>query len=133
MNDKAMDALANWRGEVHLGAATNEADELQRYRATGLTPEEIEVCGKRIVELRANSERLEVEYRYKQDECEKLQAENARLRAERDKAVEDLNLTANCDVCKHYDADEISCAKPTVDSYSCFEWRGPQEEHNAGN
>ena len=43
-------------------------------------------------------------------------------------AVEDLNLTANCDVCKHYDADEISCAKPTVDSYSCFEWRGVQAE-----
>lgn len=57
---------------------------------------------------------------------ESLTAENARLRAERDKAVEDLNLTANCDVCKHYDADEISCAKPTVDSYSCFEWRGTE-------
>ena len=61
---------------------------------------------------------------------ETLSSENARLRAERDKAVEDLNLTANCDVCKHYDADEISCAKPTVDSYSCFEWRGPQEAGN---
>jgi hypothetical protein len=51
----------------------------------------------------------------------KLAASQRRERA----AVEDLNLSANCDVCKHYDAGEISCAKPTVDSYSCFEWRGP--------
>jgi hypothetical protein len=58
---------------------------------------------------------------------ESLQAQLATEKRRADAAVEDLNLTANCDVCKHYDADEISCAKPTVDSYSCFEWRGPQE------
>lgn len=61
------------------------------------------------------------------DLIESLQAQLAESQRRERAAVEDLNLTANCDVCKHYDADEISCAKPTVDSYSCFEWRGPQE------
>lgn len=59
--------------------------------------------------------------------CEDMAARLEVVQRRERAAVEDLNLTANCDVCKHYDADEISCEKPTVDSYSCFEWRGPQE------
>lgn len=41
MNDKVLDDLQNWNGAVHFGGCTNEADELRRYRDTGLTPEEV--------------------------------------------------------------------------------------------
>ncbi|WP_101908863.1 hypothetical protein [Marasmitruncus massiliensis] len=41
MNDKTLDALQNWKGSVSFGDHTNEADELRRYRDTGLTPEKI--------------------------------------------------------------------------------------------
>jgi len=85
--------------EGHVVYYGPAVDRLAAYEASGKSPEEVA----------------------------QMYAENARIRAEQDMVVEDLNLTANCDVCKHYDADEISCAKPTVDSYSCFEWRGPQE------
>lgn len=41
MNNKTLDALKNWPAGVSFGDHTNEADELRRYRETGLTPEEI--------------------------------------------------------------------------------------------
>ena len=41
MNEKTMELLAGWRGDVHIGSTQNEAAELMAYRETGLTPEEI--------------------------------------------------------------------------------------------
>ena len=40
MNEKLLSALSEWRGEVHIGAETNEAQELSAYRQSGLTPAE---------------------------------------------------------------------------------------------
>ena len=41
-------------------------------------------------------------------------------------AEKDIRTVAACDVCKHYDPDENSCAKPMADSQTCFAWRGPE-------
>jgi hypothetical protein len=45
-------------------------------------------------------------------------------------AVEDIYKMTDggeCDVCKHYNPDKNTCAKPFAHYDECFEWRGPQE------
>ena len=41
-------------------------------------------------------------------------------------AVEDIYKMTDgeCDVCKHYNPDKNTCAKPFVPRDECFEWRG---------
>ena len=44
-------------------------------------------------------------------------------------AVEDIYKmmdSGECDICKHYNPDKNTCAKPFVNYDDCFEWRGPQ-------
>lgn len=58
-----------------------------------------------------------------------LKAENEKLKAERDAAVEDIYKMTDggeCDICKHYNPDKNTCAKPFVHYDDCFEWRGLQ-------
>ena len=35
MDDKMLSAIADWRGDVHIGSSNNEAAELSAYRALG--------------------------------------------------------------------------------------------------
>jgi hypothetical protein len=49
-------------------------------------------------------------------------------------AVEDIYKMTDggeCDICKHYNPDKNTCAKPFVPYDDCFEWRGPQDEEGA--
>lgn len=62
------------------------------------------------------------------DEIERLQSENARLKAERDKAVEDINIIGEteipCNVCKH----RVGAVGCPIRYNACeFEWRGLEE------
>ncbi len=41
MNEKTIEALSEWRGDVHIGERQNEAAELLAYRSTGMTPGDI--------------------------------------------------------------------------------------------
>ena len=53
-----------------------------------------------------------------------------------DAAVEDVYKMTDggeCDICKHYNPDKNTCAKPDVHYDDCFEWRGPQDEKGAEN
>lgn len=46
-------------------------------------------------------------------------------------AVEDIYKMTDggeCDICKHYNPDKNTCAKPFVPYDDCFEWRGPQDK-----
>jgi hypothetical protein len=51
-----------------------------------------------------------------------------------DAAVEDIYKMTDgeCDVCKHYNTDKNTCAKPFVPYDACFEWRGPDEKGETG-
>lgn len=82
---------------------------LAAYEDTGLTPEEI------------------TNLHYDHQEFRRYVAENARLRAERDKAVEDLKQFGQCGACaKFYRVDGCGA---NAHSYcdGGFKWRGPQE------
>ena len=61
---------------------------------------------------------------------QKLEAENAKLKRERDAAVEQLRDAFNCcKFCKHMPSDDYICqSKPELDR-SCWEWRGPCKEN----
>lgn len=53
-----------------------------------------------------------------------------RLKAERDKAVEDLKCAADCDTCKHFGSCEFDYEyKPCKLGVTteCYEWRGLEE------
>ena len=84
------------------------------------------------------------------DALEQLQAENDRLRRERDAAVEDLNAiigdieeirrgygvdngyadSAFADLCENYCANKSHRCYVEAEKYRCnnFKWRGPKEE-----
>ena len=56
------------------------------------------------------------------DEFERLQSENARLKAELDKAVEDLADVADCIICKYDDVCENSNSQGCCNGN--WQWRG---------
>lgn len=61
---------------------------------------------------------------------ESLQAQLTASQRRADAAVEDIYKMTDggeCDICKHYNPDKNTCAKPFVPYDDCFEWRGPQE------
>ena len=106
----------------------------QHYVWTDPEPYQIEAAIDLIESLTAEIGRLTADCKYMSGEMLRANAAmaSARLDAEdaqrRERAaVEDLYRIAACDACKHYDPDENACAKPMVESYKCFEWRGPQE------
>ena len=57
---------------------------------------------------------------------ERLEAENAALRRERDAAVEDIKYGHTCLICKHRDACSDNQG-PICDAYSAWQWRGARE------
>ena len=62
-------------------------------------------------------------------EVKRQAAEIAAVTAERDAAVEDINLLEDCSVCKHHDLDSCDLAGTKCH----FEWRGPQVEKGSDN
>ena len=61
------------------------------------------------------------------DEIEQLKSENTRLKAERDKAVEDLRHYPGitpCEYCKHFVKPGVISEYCKLFDRSCFEWRG---------
>mgnify|MGYP001061690034 CR=1 FL=1 len=56
------------------------------------------------------------------EECERLQSENTRLKAELDKAVEDLADVADCIICKYDDVCENSNSQGCCNGN--WQWRG---------
>ena len=83
--------------------------------------------------LKAENEKLNRLLINMQEECDIADAANTALHgaleeAERREkaAVEDIYKMTDgeCDVCKHYNPDKNTCAKPFVPRDECFEWRG---------
>ncbi len=78
--------------------------------------------------LKVENEQLQVDSKRLQVSCKlvpRLQAENERLKSERDAAVECLSVLEPCEFCMYYDENCI-CARP-LDCGNCFEWRGLKE------
>lgn len=58
-----------------------------------------------------------------------LEAENARLKRERDAAVKDIYLNSRCAACKKYFKNGGKCSGAVFCIPLEFEWRGPCEEN----
>ena len=69
---------------------------------------------------------LEADYMILKAENEKLKAQLSTTNNRLEAAVEDIYKMTDgeCDVCKHYNPDKNTCAKPFVPRDECFEWRG---------
>lgn len=69
------------------------------------------------------------------DLIESLQAQLAASQRRERAAVEDIYKMMDggeCDICKHYNPDKNTCAKPFVPYDDCFEWRGAQKAGEGG-
>lgn len=67
------------------------------------------------------------------DAIEALLAENAKLRKERDAAVEDLEKTGSCLSCVHCNLNDLTCDcldECALGTESKWEWRGVKGEEN---
>lgn len=66
------------------------------------------------------------------DALEQLQAENGRLKRERDAAVKDLGKIKSCKVCKHCDSLKTLISKICKECThgSNWEWRGMKETYH---
>ena len=74
---------------------------------------------------------LEADYMILKAENEQLKAQLSATNNRLEAAVEDIYKMTDggeCDICKHYNPDKNTCAKPFVPYDDCFEWRGPQEK-----
>lgn len=121
-------------------------NRLAAYEDTGLTPGDVKdlqaLCKEnglaKYVDLIVEAKRsmgISNEHSIEQDErIEQLEAENARLRAERDKAVEDLKhvttMYGECYGCKRYDhaarkcTDAVSAKTCDTHGNNMYDWRG---------
>lgn len=79
--------------------------------------------------IEANEHAIEAD-----DERENLEAQLAASQRRADAAVEDIYKMADgeCGVCKHYNPDKNTCAKPFVPYDDCFEWRGQEAGSREG-
>lgn len=68
--------------------------------------------------------------------CQQLEAENTRLRREKDAAVAAMDLVAEgtvCTVCKHLAGDGTICSENTLcNGCDMFEWCGVEEDEEDG-
>lgn len=73
---------------------------------------------------------LEADYMILKAENEQLKAQLSATNNRLEAAVEDIYKMADgeCDICKHYNPDKNTCAKPFVPRDECFEWRGLKGE-----
>ena len=64
---------------------------------------------------------------YHNSRVSELEKQLAASQRRADAAVEDIYKMTDggeCDICKHYNPDKNTCAKPFVPYDDCFEWRG---------
>jgi len=128
----------------YVSVADKAAVRLADYEDTGLMPEEVaalkaEVQSKdKFIEMQNSiidmGRKSDIALSEKLDGYILMKAENERLEAERDAAVEDMFIMGNmpCRVCKHrVDPKEGAQPKRCVEyEGNCFEWRGLEGNHD---
>lgn len=116
-----------WDGVYSKDVLEEMVERLAEYEDTGLTPDEI-----------IEHEEMFKAYRHvcggkSPEEIERLQSENARLKAELDKAVEDMRRCRRnkCDYCYYSNKNQNTpcrdCQSPISNCGDKWQWRGLEE------